>query len=278
MPTDSAALFLDLMVNVLTGRIYEDVPLPFRSTQDAGPIRAGEYDAKKRETGWDWPSVAHSMIGVRRMNNLRDECERVLRESIPGDFIETGVWRGGASIMMRAVLKAYGVTDRRVFAADSFAGLPPPSPGIKADADSKFHTYPDLSVSLDQVKANFAKYGLLDEQVVFLPGLFKDTLSAAPVDTIAVLRLDGDMYESTMDSLKALYHKVSRGGAVIIDDYELVPACKSAVDEFRRDHVIAEPLQFVGDGIGAWWVKDMNRAKSKWISLAERSLTRSARP
>src|SRR4029453_13599942 len=118
--------------------------------------------------------------------------------SVPGDFMETGVWRGGACIMMRAVLKAYGIADRRVIAADSFAGFPAPSAGVAADASFHLHAYKDFAVPLSEVKAAFSRYGLLDEQVVFLEGLFKDTLPSAPVEKLAVLRLDGDMYESTM--------------------------------------------------------------------------------
>ena len=145
------------------------------------------------------------MIGAMRMNNVRSECERVLQAGVPGDFMETGVWRGGACIMMRAVLKAYGIADRRVIAADSFAGFPPPSAGVAPTRASTFIAYRDFAVPLAEVKAAFARYGLLDEQVVFLEGLFKDTLPSAPVETLAVLRLDGDMYESTMDGLVNLY-------------------------------------------------------------------------
>ena len=115
------AAYLDLMRDSLIGRLNEDPALP------ASKVEGYKYD--HRESGWDWPSQAPSMIGAKRMDNVRSECERVLQAGVPGDFMETGVWRGGACIMMRAVLRAYGVVDRRVIAADSFAGFPPPSPG-----------------------------------------------------------------------------------------------------------------------------------------------------
>ena len=188
------------MRDSLIGRLNEDPALP------ASKVEGYKYD--HREYGWDWPSQAPSMIGARRMDNVRSECERVLQAGVPGDFMETGVWRGGACIMMRAVLRAYGIGDRRVIAADSFAGFPPASPGVQADASFHLHTYRDFAVPLDQVKAAFARYGLLDDQVVFLEGLFKDTLPTAPVETLAVLRLDGDMYESTRDGLVNLYDKL----------------------------------------------------------------------
>ena len=238
--------YLDMTRDSLIGRLNRDPPLP-SSKVDA-------YYEEYREQGWDWPSTAPSMIGLKRMENVRSECERVLRAGIPGDFMETGVWRGGAVMMMRAVLKAYGITYRRVIAADSFAGLPPPSEGVAPDAGAEFHTWADFAVSLADVKANFARYDLLDEQVVFLEGLFKDTLPTAPVSELAVLRLDGDMYESTRDGIVNLYPKLSRGGTLIADDYHLFAAHRAAIDEYRAAHGITDPIIRI-DEFGAYWVK-----------------------
>ncbi len=238
--------YLDMTRDSLIGRLNRDPPLP-SSKVDA-------YYEEYREQGWDWPSAAPSMIGLKRMENVRSECERVLRAGIPGDFMETGVWRGGAVMMMRAVLKAYGITYRRVIAADSFAGLPPPSEGVAPDAGAEFHTWADFAVSLADVKANFARYDLLDEQVVFLEGLFKDTLPTAPVRELAVLRLDGDMYESTRDGIVNLYPKLSRGGTLIADDYHLFEAHRAAIDEYRAAHGITDPIIRI-DEFGAYWVK-----------------------
>jgi O-methyltransferase len=194
------------------------------------------------------------MIGFKRMENVRSECERVLRAGVPGDFMETGVWRGGAVMMMRAVLKAYGNSDRRVFAADSYAGLPAPTEGVAPDAGAEFHKWTDFAVSLDEVKGNFARYGLLDDQVVFLEGLFKDTLPTAPVTQLAVLRLDGDMYESTRDGIVNLYPKLARGGTLIADDYHLFEAHRMAIDEYRAAHAIADEIVRI-DEWGVYWVK-----------------------
>lgn len=236
------AAYLDLMRDSLTGRLHEDPPLPSSKVEGYKP----EY----REQGWDWPSKAPSMIGTLRMENVRQECERVIAENVPGDFVETGVWRGGAAIMMRAVLKAYGIEDRRVIAADSFAGFPAQS---AEDANFTVGGVRDFAVSLDEVKANFARYGLLDDRVVFLKGLFRDTLPAAPVQRIAILRLDGDLYESTRDGL-VLYGKLSRGGALIADDYFLFEGQRKAIDEFRVAHGIADPIVRI-DHFGGFWIK-----------------------
>ena len=239
-------LYLDTLERVLVGEIYEDLP------QD--PWSEKRFDPARRSTGRDWPSQAHTMIGSCRLHNLRELTETVLREQVPGDLIETGVWRGGACILMRAVLAAYGVRDRKVFVADSFAGLPQPDPAnFPVDAGDIHHTYPALSVSLDQVKSNFERYGLLDEQVVFLEGWFKETLLKAPIDHLAILRLDGDMYESTIQALTSLYQKLSSGGFCIIDDGN-VPGCQAAVRDFREQNdVHEEPVNI--DDWGFYWRK-----------------------
>src|SRR5262249_48778679 len=143
-----------------------------------------------------------------------------LRRGVPGDFIETGVWRGGACIFARAVLRAYGDPERKVWVADSFEGLPKPDAAkYPADRGSRLYRQAHLAVSLEEVTANFARYNMLDDRVVFLRGWFRDTLPTAPIEKLAVLRLDGDLYESTMEALSHLYDRVSVGGYVIVDDY-----------------------------------------------------------
>jgi len=239
-------LYLDMVEKCLINVIYED------PNQDRWSSH--QFHTQLRELGRDWPSQAHSMIGKARMTNLRDITEEVIREGVPGDLIETGVWRGGACIMMRAVLKAYGVYDRRVWVADSFCGLPEPKLGVEADTGDVHHTFKELAVSIEEVKANFMKYGLLDDQVRFLQGWFSDTLPSAPVEELAVLRLDGDMYSSTMDALVSLYDKVSIGGYVIVDDFGAVAGCRKAILDFRSSRHIDEPLTNI-DGWGVFWKK-----------------------
>jgi hypothetical protein len=243
-------LYLDLMERCLLNTIYEDAYTDWRQR---GVTH--HHDPAMRKLGRDWPSVAHTMIGEVRLRNLRDLCEQVIAEGIPGDFIETGVWRGGACILMRAVLKAHGVADRRVFVADSFEGLPPPDASqYPADAGDTHFQMEELAVSVEKVQGHFAKYGLLDEQLVFLKGWFKDTLPTAPIRQLAVLRLDGDMYESTMDGLRNLYDKVSPGGFVIVDDYGCVAGCKKAIHDFRQERGITDPIIDI-DGWGVYWRK-----------------------
>jgi O-methyltransferase len=245
------ALYLDLMEKCLTNVIYRDPPMrpSWRHL-----LRKQEYSDTIRESGKDWPSRAHTMIGVKRLHSLRRQVEATLRDGTPGDYIETGVWRGGACIMMRAVLAAYGVTDRLVYCADSFSGVPPPDPTrYPADRRRNFYKYKQLAVSLEEVQANFATYGLLDDQVRFVKGLFSDTLPKLAAERFALIRLDGDLYESTMDGLKALYHRLSPGGFVVIDDYGL-RSSRTAVHDFLEQR--GESVRFERiDDYGVWWQK-----------------------
>ncbi len=244
---DPRQLYLDLLKRSLTNAIYGDAGWLDHQRQAA-------FDPERRRVGRDWPTQAHTMIGARRLDNVQYCIGEVLRHGVPGDLIETGVWRGGATIFMRGVLKAYGVTDRRVWVADSFQGLPPPQANRYPQDVIPFHEWPQLAIPLEEVKSNFRKYDLLDGQVRFLKGWFRDTLPSAPIERLAVARLDGDMYESTMDGLLNLYDKLSPGGYLIVDDYGAVTACRQAVDDFRAERAIADEVHIVDWG-GAFWRK-----------------------
>jgi macrocin-O-methyltransferase TylF-like protien len=239
-------LYLDLLKACLTRVLFMN-DAPGRDLQELA------RDREIRELGWDWPDDGETMIGIPRLSCIQECVETVIREDVPGDLLEAGVWRGGAVILMRAVLAAYEVTDRTVWVADSFRGLPPPDAAAFAqDLAVDLSTFDELAVSLEQVKSNFSRYGLLDDQVQFLEGWFKDTLPTAPVEKLAVLRLDGDYYESTIQVLEALYEKVSPGGFVILDDYRHLEACQQAVDDFRTAFGITDELVEV-DWNSAYW-------------------------
>lgn len=197
-----------------------------------------------------------TMIGDKRLNNIQFCVENVLKNNIAGDLIETGVWEGGATILMRAILKVNGDTNRKVWVADSFQGLPKPNISLyPADvAWQKIGELSYLSVSLDKVKSNFAHFGLLDSQVIFLKGWFKDSLPTAPIEKLAVLRLDGDLYESTIDALIHLYPKLSIGGYIIIDDYGHWPSCAQAINDYRKLHNIDDVMEKI-DYTGVFWKK-----------------------
>ena len=204
--------------------------------------------------GQKWPRFGYTMLGLRRLDNVQQAIEDILERKVPGDLIETGVWRGGCTIFMRAILKHYGVTDRTVWVADSFQGNPKPNTAVYGEyAGWDLSEEECFRASLEEVKANFARFGLLDQHVQFLKGWFRDTLPNAPIQKLALLRLDGDLYESTMDALRALYHRVSPGGYVIVDDYHDWPSCKKAVEDFRRDKGITTPIEDV-DSHAVFWI------------------------
>ena len=248
--TDPAReLYLQLLKRCLTRLLFPDL------THDWNLATTRPVDPAVREIGGDWPSEAVTMVGLRRLDNLQTCVIKVLEGRIPGELVETGTWRGGCAILMRAVLKAFGDDARTVWVADSFQGLPKPSeeyPPDEGDPHWTLNSY--LGVSLDQVKQNFRQFELLDDKVRFLPGWFRDTLPAAPIDRIALLRLDGDMYESTYVALSALYPKVSPGGFVIVDDFGALPNCRKAVEDYRARHHITDELTTI-DWTGVYWTR-----------------------
>jgi O-methyltransferase len=273
MATDeNAERYLDLMKKVLTHSLWVERTRsidPSRMPRSAkrfavetlanllkrfrvGLVRQIPSDPRLRVLGEDWPDYAHTMIGMKRLDNIQECVKTILCDRVPGDLIETGVWRGGAVIFMRALLRAYGIQDRNVWAADSFCGLPEPDLArYPADRNDICYQREFTAVSLDQVKGNFELYNLLDEKVQFLKGWFKETLPDAPIERLALLRLDGDMYQSTMEGLVHLYPKLSRGGFVIVDDYGAGP-CRQAVEDFRKEALITDPIVPI-DNWGVFW-------------------------
>jgi O-methyltransferase len=264
-------LYLELLARTLTRAVTEDNDRIAGQRSGMDKYKPGErvvarllqrggyqlvkrrpYDAQLRQNGRDWPARAETMVGLKRLDNVKRCIETVLADRVPGDLLEAGVWRGGTGIFMRGVLKARDVTDRLVWLADSFQGLPPADlDEYPHESPDDFSTFPELAVSIEEVRHNFERYGLLDDQVRFLPGWFRDTLPG-PVGPLAVLRLDGDLYASTIECLDALYPRLSPGGFCIIDDYGNVPACAEAVHDYRARCGIDEPIDDI-DEFGAFW-------------------------
>ncbi len=262
---DPSAMYLALLRNYLT-RYGEDELAPVRaashplirralavlSRRGFKVVRTVPFDQQKRDLGLDWPAAAETMIGMQRLESLQS----VLAENVPGDLVECGVWRGGACILMRAVLAVNGDPDRCVWLVDSFAGVPPPDKdNYAADASLRLDLQADvLAVSESTVKVNFKRYGLLDERVRFVAGWFKDTLPNAPIESIGLLRIDADLYESTIQALDLLYPRLSVGGYCIVDDYHAIDACREAVTDYRIRAGISEEIIEI-DGSGVFWRK-----------------------
>ncbi len=266
-------LYLDLLKRTLTNSIYFEngmrVSYLLRQMDTSQPydldpvLRIADHEPETyrslqadvacqdnyRERMFGFPL---SMIGMPRLTNTEQCLRQVLADGVPGDCMETGVWRGGCTILMRGVLKAFDCTDRTVWVADSFQGVPAPS--HPADEGTNLHLDTKLAVDQETVAEGFRRLGLLDEQVRFLPGWFEETMPEAPVDNLALLRLDGDLYSSTKVVLAHMYDKVSPGGFVIIDDYGALEPCRRAVDEFRNERNITDDVHTV-DWTCVYWRK-----------------------
>lgn len=245
-----ANLYIDLLKKVLSNTLFEAEP----DIDDAVHRFVPEF------TRHYIKGQAITMLPTARLDNLQHCVESVIQDGVPGDLIETGVWRGGACILMRAILLQNGITDRTVWVADSFEGLPEPDAEKFPTEAEGFHgpviakSYGRFAASLDLVQANFKAFGMLDSQVKFLQGWFKDTLRVAPIERLAVLRLDGDYYESTMDPLNALYDKLSVGGYVIVDDFgeDMWTNCRQAIEEFRKSAGVTDEMIRVDSKCSYW--------------------------
>ena len=266
-----ADLYLDLLARCLTRDLFLDEEVrnvDLRTWPGGEPeglrdllrgqgwrvVRPGA-DRETRAVGNDWPPHAETMVGLQRLANVRRLVTDVVEQGVPGDLVETGVWRGGTSIYMRAILAALEDTTRAVWACDSFEGLPEAdAERFPLDAPLRLHEHRELAVGVERVKANFDRYDLLDEQVRFVAGWFRDTLPklATEIGPIAVLRLDGDMYESTIDALTHLEPLVSPGGYVIVDDHGGIEACRQAVSDHRAARGITAEIHQV-DWTAVWW-------------------------
>ena len=215
-------------------------------------VKALPFDAARRHDGADWPMFGYSMVGTKRLDNLERCLRSILADQVPGDLLETGVWRGGACIFMKAMLNRFGDKSRTVWLADSFQGLPKPTAAADQEKRYDLADCDFMKVSQEQVQANFERFGLLDDRVRFLKGWFCDTLPTAPIKQLALLRLDGDLYDSTRDALKAMYYRVAPGGFIVVDDYGSWNGCRVAVDEFRKQFGIESPMNKI-DFTGVYW-------------------------
>lgn len=240
-PEALRAAYLDVLklcLCDLAGTRTASVSMQFDGTVASRELSGEEL--KLRAAGMDWPLGGLTMLGLNRLDDLQACVESVVRDGVEGDLIEAGAWRGGASMLMRATLDTLGATDRTVHVADSFQGFP------AGDAHGHLTATDFLSVPLEEVRASFERLGLA-EGVRLVPGFFDETLPGLAGGHWAIVRLDADTYEATRLSLEVLYPGLARGGHLIVDDYGVMAKedCRRAVDEFREQNGIDEPLETV---------------------------------
>lgn len=202
----------------------------------------------------NYSEYSYTLVGRKRLDHLQQCMEQILAEGIPGDFLEAGVWRGGCCIFMRALLEAHECVDRRVWLFDSFQGLPPATIAADRPYPMSRDRLPFLAVAEEEVRGNFERFGLLDEQVRFVPGWFSESLAGSPVESIALLRVDADLYSSTFEVLSRLYPRVSKSGWVVIDDYHTLPPCRQAVDDFLEQEGIDVAIEPIDEQAVCWRV------------------------
>lgn len=271
--------YLDLLTECVNGSVY-GAPTQLVEVEPVGAVKGAIAKAVARtglalgrsetlsqsavDHGVGWPAKrwnsGESMIGRVRLTQVREAVRTVLEEDVPGHFIETGVWKGGACIVARAAFEAYGSSGRRVYVADSFMGLPPAD---DSDDAANLHGDATLAISREDVAKAFERYGLLDDTVVFLEGWFSDTLPTVADQTWSIVRLDGDMYESTRDGIENLYPGLSSGGFLIVDDYHVYQSCRRAITEYRQEHGIDAPIVDI-DQDGVYWRNPKPRMYVTW--------------
>lgn len=217
-------------------------------------VKSRELDEEEltlRVIGSDWPFSGLTMVGLERLDDLQACVESVVADGVEGDVIEAGVWRGGASILARATLDSLGADERTVWVADSFRGLPEPDRDFPQDRHLDLSRVDFLVASAEEVMGHFARFGC-ERGVKLVEGFFGETLPELRDHRWSVIRLDGDTYEATWEGLESLYPGLSRGGYLIVDDYGLIPECRAAVHDYRREHEITEPIEEV-DWNGVRW-------------------------
>lgn len=228
-------LYLELLAKAVSGSLH----------CDPSQARAGRI-------GHDSPAAAPAMGG--RLRSVRALIERIQQNAVAGDLFAACVSQGSVGIYMRGVLAAYGILDRTIFVAGSFAGPPAPDAGHQpADAGARHDSQTNPAVALERLRVCFNSFGLLDKQVGLLPGMTSDAAAATPVERLALLLLGWGSNGSTVAALNALYAKVSPGGFIVIDDYVL-DSCRKTVTDFRAAIGSTEPIQDI-DGAAVFWQK-----------------------
>jgi len=203
----------------------------------------------------------YTMTSAERIWSLLHAVQYVVDEQISGDFVECGVWRGGSVMAMAHQLSRMGVTDRRIWLYDTFAGMTQPT---EADVEAvSGTTAAEMLASTEvadgnnvwcvagrsDVEANVRSTRYPNENFILVEGDVAVTLHESAPESIAVLRLDTDWYESTRVGLEVLYPRLTVGGVCILDDYGHWQGARRAVDEYfaaQGQRPFMHPIDFSG--------------------------------
>jgi hypothetical protein len=267
LPLRVAATSLSIMSKVLPRELYDRFyffAFPrykawLRRRYRARALARNGADREKVETVFK--CLEFSLVGSQGMEATYDCTKRVLTERVPGDLVECGVAQGGSALLIGILNERFGNPPRRLWLFDSYEGLPEPTLEDYRGGKTGTHVRPlpkgsCLGTIEDVRRLLFQQHGLSDRYVQLVKGWFQDTLPVTHdrIESIALLRLDGDWYESTKVCLENLYDKVSAGGFVILDDYFSCYGCKRATDEFLASRKQEFPIVPDGRG-GAYFQK-----------------------
>lgn len=186
-----------------------------------------------------------TMTSVERVLAVIDAARHVVRAGIPGAFVECGVWRGGSMMAAALALREAGAADRDLFLYDTFEGMTEPQavdvdpagrPAIAEYTARREKNSGWCAASADEVRRNLLSVGYDSQRLIFVEGKVEETIPRTAPDSIALLRLDTDWYESTRHELAHLYPRLVPGGILIIDDYGHWAGARHAVDEYFSEH------------------------------------------
>jgi O-methyltransferase len=183
--------------------------------------------------------IPYTMTSKEAVFALYTSVNYVLDQNILGDIVECGVWRGGSSLLVALMMKARNISDRKLYLYDTFQGMTPPT---EFDVYKRGNTGLEMMEQygddigwcyalLDDVKAAFSVHNF-DFEILFVQGDVVETLATIKPETISILRLDTDWYESTATELEQLYPRLSTGGVLIIDDYGSWEGSRKATDDY----------------------------------------------
>lgn len=259
-------VYIDTVKRIVTNYAYLGLD---GSLEDFNALR--HYDVSRSRWNVDPISRPLTLLTNDQLDLIQNIVIDLDVRGVPGDYIEAGIWRGGVIVFLRALLKAHGIPNRKVFGADSFAGIPRNALFRHDPVDN----WADRWVaSLGEVTMNIARMGFLDDQTVLVPGYFADSLPALETECFSLIRLDCDAFDSVAESLNYLYPRLSQGGIVIIDDWHLVP-CQLAVGLYRDHHGIDATIKVQAGN--AYWIKQQElgepgpeSANHDWLARAKK--------
>lgn len=240
LPILPASPYIDALTKLILGAPSSGRCL---RNSDGGCSKQGPYDAELRFWGNDWPPHGYTMVGMARLLNLRAAVENINRDLIPGSIIEMGVWRGGGMMLAAALCKEAGFV-RNIYLFDAFDTI--------LEYDPKIASF--LTTTADSVLRNFQEFDL-SENIFLKVGMFYDTVMTWNAsEPIAILRVDGNFYDSYQDAMYYCYESVSIGGIVIFDDVMSHRPVLKFWNDFLADQKLNITLNVI-DGHSAWFRK-----------------------